>query len=76
MDRMQRQALFLRAVLREADSNRRKQLLQLANANQINTISELVLNVIKGVAPRTRYTIERLRPHVPVLRQWQNLDCP
>ena len=69
MDRLKRQAPFLRAVLREADANKRKQLLQLANADQINTISELVLNVIKGHAPRSRYTIERLRPHAQALRQ-------
>ena len=66
--RMQRQAPFLRSVLRQADANKRKQLLQLANADQINTISELVLNVIKGHAPRSRYTLERLRPHTQALR--------
>ena len=69
MERLQRQAPFLRAVLREADANKRKQLLQLANADQINTVSELVLNVLKGNAPRSRYTIERLRPHAQPLRQ-------
>ena len=66
--RMQRQAPFLRSVLRQADANKRKQLLQLANADQINTISELVLNVLKGHAPRSRYTLERLRPHSQALR--------
>lgn len=69
MQRLQRQAPFLRAVLREADANKRKQLLQLANADQINTVSELVLNVLKGNAPRSRYTIQRLRPHAQALRQ-------
>ena len=69
MDRIKRQAPFLRAVLREADANKRKHLLQLANADQINTVSELVLNVLKGHAPRSRYTIERLRPNADTLRQ-------
>lgn len=69
MQRLQRQAPFLRAVLREADANKREQLLQLANADQINTVSELVLNVLKGNAPRSRYTIQRLRPHAQALRQ-------
>lgn len=69
MERLQRQAPFLRAVLREADANKRKQLLQLANADQINTVSELVLNVLKGNAPRSQYTIQRLRPHAQALRQ-------
>ena len=69
MDRIHRQAPFLRAVLQEADANKHKQLLQLANADQINTVSELVLNVLKGHAPRSRHTIERLRPHAEPLRQ-------
>ena len=60
---------FLRAVLRTADANKRKQLLRLANADQINVVSDLVLNVLKGIAPRSRYTIERLRTHAAILRQ-------
>ena len=69
MASIQHQAPFLRAVLRAADANKRKQLLQLANADQINAVSELVLNVIKGIAPRSRYTVERLRPHAVPLRE-------
>ena len=69
MERLKRQAPFLRAVLREADANKRKQLLHQANADQINSMTELVLNVLKGTAPRSRYTIERLRPHAEALRQ-------
>lgn len=59
---------FLRSVLREADAKKRRQYLQLANAKQINAISELVLNVIKGVVPRSRYTVERLRPYKHLMR--------
>jgi len=69
MERIKRQAPFLRAVLREANGNKRKHLLQMANADQINTFSELVMNVLKGNAPRSRYTIQRLRPHAQTLRQ-------
>ena len=68
MQRIKRQTPFLSAVLREADANKRKQYLQLANADQINAMSELVLNVLKGNAPRSRYTIQRLRPHAQALR--------
>ena len=68
MQRLQRQAPFLRAVLREANANKRKQYLQLANADQVNAMSELVMNVLKGNAPRSRYTIQRLRPHAQALR--------
>ena len=61
---------FLRAVLRAADANKRKQLLQLANADQINAVSELVLNVLKNPhTPTSRYTIDRLRPYKRMLRQ-------
>ena len=74
MASLQRQAPFLRSVLRAADANKRKQLLQLANADQINTISELILNVIKGDTPsRSRYTIERLKPHAEPLRQMSKM---
>ena len=69
MQRLERQAPFLRSVLKEANANKRKQLLSLANADQINSVSELVLNVLKGNAPRSRNTIERLRPHADALRQ-------
>lgn len=69
MQRLERQAPFLRSVSREANANKRKQLLQLANADQINTVSELVLNVLKGNAPRSRHTIQRLRPHADAMRQ-------
>lgn len=69
MQRLERQAPFLRSVLREANANRRKQLLHLANADQINSVSELVLNLLKGNAPRSRHTIPRLRPHAAAMRQ-------
>ena len=53
---MVRQQLpFLRSVLREADQNVRREQLQHANADQVNAISELVMNTLKGnvaVPPR------------------------
>ena len=69
MDRIKRQAPFLKAVLREADGHKREHLLQMANADQINSVSELVMNVLKGRAPRSRYTVQRLRPHADSLRE-------
>lgn len=69
MQRLERQAPFLRSVLREANAHKRQQLLHLANADQINAVSELVLNVLKGNAPRSRYTIPRLRPHANAMRE-------
>ena len=53
--RLRRQLPFLRSVLREADQNVRRERLQHANADQVNAISELVMNTLKGnvaVPPR------------------------
>ena len=42
--RLQRQLPFLRSVLREADQHVRRERLQHVNADQVNAISELVMN--------------------------------
>jgi len=47
MKRLQRQLPFLRSVLEEANRFKRQELLQHANADQVNAISELVLNLLK-----------------------------
>ena len=65
---MERQAPFLKSVLREADNHKRQQLLRMANADQINAISELVMNTIRGTVPRSRHTITLLKPHAQSLR--------
>ena len=59
-----RQRPFLKAVLAEADQHRRNQLLRIANA-----VSELALNTLRGVVPRSRDTIRLLRPYKDTLRQ-------
>ena len=48
--RLQRQLPFLRSVLREADQQVRRERLQHANADQVNAISELVMNTLKAVS--------------------------
>ena len=40
----------------------------MANADQINAISELVMNTILGTVPRSRHTIILLKPHAQSLR--------
>jgi len=47
MQRLRRQWPFLRSVLQEANRFKRQDLLQHANADQINAVSELVLNLFK-----------------------------
>ena len=64
--RMERQAPFLKSVLQEANQHKRQELL--ANADQINAISELVMNTLRGTVPRSRHTITLLEPHAQSLR--------
>ena len=68
-DRFTRQRPFLKTVLAEANRQRRNQLLRLANSDQINAISELALNTVRGVVPRSRDTVRLLRPYQDALKQ-------
>ena len=67
-ERFQRQVPFLKTVLAQADTRRRNNLLRLANADQINAVSELVMNTLKGAVPTSRNTVRILRPHRDSLR--------
>ena len=60
---MRRQLSFLKHVLKEANQNKRREQLQHANADQINAISEMVLNTLKGNVPLQPPLVEQLRPH-------------
>ena len=53
MKRLRRQLPFLRSVLKEANRFKRQELLQHANADQVNALSELVLNLLKNNIPVT-----------------------
>ena len=66
--RMERQAPFLKSVLREANHHKRQELLRMANADQINAISELGMNTLRSTVPRSRQTITLLKPHAQSLR--------
>ena len=59
---MERQATFLKSVLQEANQHKRQELLRMANADQVNAISELVMNTLRGTVPRFRRTITLLKP--------------
>ena len=69
---MIRQRSFLRDVLREAKANRRKEKLLYANADQINALSELVLNTLRGSMPTSSSMIQRLTPQATQLRHIAN----
>ena len=68
MKRLRRQLPFLQSVLKEANRFKREELLQHANADQVNAVSELVLNLLKQNIPITPATMNQLRPHKNVLR--------
>ncbi len=69
MKRITRQVPFLKAVLQEAQGHKRKELLHHANSDQINAVSEIVLNLLKQRLPVSTETIRRLKPHRRVLKE-------
>ena len=66
---MVRQKPFLKSILREANRKRRNALVDQANKDQINAVSELVLNTLKGHVPISQATHRRLERHKNVLRK-------
>ena len=68
MKRLRRQLPFLRSMLQEANGSKRQELLQHANADQINAVSELVLNFLKNKIPVTPPMLAKLQPYKRVLR--------
>ena len=68
MKRIRRQRPFLEKVLREGSRHARQALLQHANSDQINAISELTLNLLKRHIPITPATLAKLTRHKEALR--------
>ena len=68
MKRIKRQRPFLQSILQEADRHRRQALLQHANSDQINALSELTLNLLKRHIPVTPAIIAKLQRHKTALR--------
>ena len=48
MNRLRRQCPFLESILKEANRFKRQELLTHANADQINAVSEMLLNLLKN----------------------------
>ena len=53
MKRVKRHLPFLKSILQEANRLKRQDLLKHANADQINALSEVVLNLLKNKIPIT-----------------------
>ena len=68
MSRLKRQLPFLQSVLKEANRKKRQELLHHANSDQINVISEVVLNLLKNNIPMTPDLMAKLHPHRKALR--------
>ena len=69
MKRLRRQLPFLRSVLKVGVHRfKRQELLQNANADQVNALSKLVLNLLKNNIPVTLPIMAQLRPYKKVLR--------
>ena len=68
MKRLYRQLPFLQSVLQQANRMKRQDYLQHANADQINAVSELALNLLKNRIPVTPEIMAKLRPHKETLR--------
>ena len=68
MSSLKRQLPFSQSVLKEANRKKRQELLHHTNTDQINAISEVVLNLLKNKIPLTPDLMAKLRPHKKALR--------
>ena len=69
MGRLRRQRPFLTSILKEANQHRRRAMLEHADADQINAISEMILNLLKKRIPVDAATYGKLKRHKNVLRE-------
>lgn len=69
MKRLHQQRPFLESILKEANRFKRQDMLQHANADQINAVSELILNLLKRRIPLDPPTTAKLRRYKTVLRE-------
>ena len=63
---------FLIAITSAANRNAIKALIKHANKDQVNAVSEIVMNLLKNNVPVTPVTMARLRPYKQILRQIGN----
>ena len=69
MSLFQRHQGFLLSLLREANAKRRNMMLDLANKNQLNALSEMVLNVMKRNVPIQPKSVQKLKRYKNVLQE-------
>ena len=69
MSSFKRQPGFLRDVFKEANRYKRQELLERANADQINAVSEMTLNLLRQNIPVKPKTYQNLKRYKQVLRE-------
>ena len=67
--RVGRQLPFLQSIQKAADHQTCHERLQAVNADQINALSELVMNTLRGQIPVSSSTLTKLRLHQRALRE-------
>ena len=67
MERIRRQKTFLKAITSAANRIARKALIKHANKDQVNAVSEIVMNLLKNNVPVIPVTMARLRPYRQIL---------
>ena len=65
---LRKQKPFLQTILNEANRYKRQDMLTHANAEQINALSEMTLNLLKKNIPVTPATVKKLTRHKTLLR--------
>ena len=74
MNRLRRQRPFLESILKEANRYKRQDLLTHANADQINGVSEMVLNLLKNRIPVKPRTLSKLKRHKRCCVKWGSAE--
>ena len=69
MIRLRRQRPFLEAVLKEANRNRAQEMLEHGNADQVNAVSEMVLNLLRNRIPVHPIAMAKLQRYKTTLRE-------
>ena len=64
---LRQHCVFLESILREANAKRRQVMLDHASKDQINTISEMVLNLLKKRVPIPTQTYSKVKKYKSVL---------
>ena len=60
---MTRKGAFLKDILKETNQKKRQQKICFANADQINAVSELAMNTLRGAICPGRKTLPKLKPY-------------